>query len=221
MTDVSLHQLSQDRAALYHWFAQLYTAPPTAAEVSDLQHGAAQALLQALARVPGAEAGVGMLQALLAVAPPAQLAADIGAAHARLFYGAAGPGAVLPYRSVHDGDEGLTGRQAMADMDRLLRQHRLRLATGTHELPDHLGVQLEALSHLARRVAECTQAGTPTSLLLAEQADFVATQLLSWLPAFALRVTLADTLGFHAGLGRVLLAVVEQDHAYLTEGCAA
>jgi len=221
MNDVSLHQLSLDRAALYRWFARLYLAPPTAAEVADLQQGRAQALLQALAQVPGAEAGVAALQQVLASAAAPQLAADIGAAHARLFYGAAGPDAVPPYRSVHDSDDGLMGQQAMADMDRLLRQHRLRLAPDQHELSDHLGVQLDALAHLACRGAECAQAGTPTALLLAEQADFVATQLLSWLPAFALRVTVADTLGFHAGLGRALLAVVEHDHAYLTEGCAA
>lgn len=53
--------------------------------------------------------------------------------------------------------------------------------------------------------------------LQAEQAAFLDDQLLSWLQAFARRVTEADELGFHAGLANVLVPVLAQDLAFLRE----
>jgi TorA maturation chaperone TorD len=74
------------------------------------------------------------------------------------------------------------------------------------------------MSQLAYRLAEAAELknGMPATLQT-EQADFLANQLLSWLPDFVKRVAEVDDLGFHAGLARVLVAVLDQDHAYLTE----
>lgn len=222
MSDREFAAVALDRAALYHWFARAFLAPPAASEVVDLHAGPASSLLDALASVPGAGAGVAAMRAVLEAEEPAHVSAAIGAVHARLFYGAGGDDAVAPYRSAHDSEEGLLCGKAAAEMDKVLRQHRLRVDDTVRESADHLSVQLDAMAQLAARSAQA--GGTPANVpdaLRAEQADFVATQLLSWLGRFARRVTDADALGYHAGLAHALLAVVEQDHQYLTEAAPA
>ena len=103
-------------------------------------------------------------------------------------------------------------------MERALRQHRLKLTEDVCEPADHLAVQLDAMSQLAQRLAE--EAAQPTRALtplLAEQADFLDCQLLSWIDRFTERVAVCDELGFHAGLTALLSGFLRQDRAYLSE----
>ena len=53
--------------------------------------------------------------------------------------------------------------------------------------------------------------------LLAEQVDFLGTQLLAWVRHFAARVAAVDASGYYAGLASVLVAFLDQDSAYLAE----
>jgi TorA maturation chaperone TorD len=74
------------------------------------------------------------------------------------------------------------------------------------------------MAQLALRFVESSQKSSDAlANLRGEQKDFLSAQLLSWLPEFSRRVVDVDDLGFHAGLATVLLAVLEQDHAYLSE----
>lgn len=218
MTDFSPSQIAANRAALYHWFALAFFAPPVESEVIELRDGKTQLLLKSLAATPGAETGIDAMCRALASGTPAGVASTLGAVHARLFYGAGGYESASPYRSVYNSERGLLCQHATAEMERVLRQHRLRLEDKVCEPSDHLSIQLEVMSQLAYRFAEAAEQKSSTlATLQAEQADFLSTQLLSWLPDFAKRVAEIDDLGFHAGLARVLVAVLDQDHAYLTE----
>ncbi len=218
MSELTSTQIAANRAALYRWFALAFFAPPTAAEVLDMREGQAHQLLTSLAAVPGASQGVPAMAEVLASGTPAELASTISCAHARLFYGVGGHETALPYRSIYSSERGLLCQQATTEMERVLRQHRLRLEANVCEPSDHLSIQLEVMAQLALRFVESSQQGSGAlATLNVEQADFLNAQLLSWLPQFSRRVGEVDDLGFHAGLAAVLLAVLEQDHAYLVE----
>ena len=74
------------------------------------------------------------------------------------------------------------------------------------------------MSQLALRVAEeAALQSRPLPPLLAEQVDFLGTQLLAWVRHFAARVATVDPSGYYAGLASVLVAFLDQDHAYLAE----
>lgn len=212
-------QLSRQRAALYHRIARLVLAPPDEDAVSDLRRGAGRAFLDLLAAAPGAGTAVAAMRGVLEHGTARQAAARIGAAHALLFDGAGGPESVPPYRSVFSDPSGLLCREATAQMERLLRQHRLRLDPHVHEPADHLAIQLEAMAQLVLRSAEAVECGDlppdETDPLLDEQASFAAAQLASWMPALAARIAGADPTGWHAGLAAALAAFVESDLAYL------
>ena len=218
MAEVTSVQIAANRAALYRWFALAIFAPPTESEVADMLEGGTHQLLNSFAAIPGASAGLHAMRDVLASAAPAEVASALGAAHARMFYGVGGYEAASPYRSVYSSERGVLCQQATTEMERVLRQHRLRLEDNVCEPSDHLSIQLEVMAQLALRFVEAAKepSGALTSLQ-SEQADFLSTQLLSWLPEFSRRVIEMDVLGFHAGLASVLLAVLEQDYAYLIE----
>ena len=218
MDELSLSQIAANRAALYHWFAMAFFAPPTLDEVIDMRQGKAQRLLQSLAATPGAGPGVDAMSEVLDAAAPATVVSALGVAHARLFFGVGVHEATPPYRSVYSSEQGLLCQHATAEMERVLRQHRLRLQDAVNEPSDHVSIQLEVMAQLALRYAEAAAENSDAlAHLQAEQAAFLDEQLLSWLPAFARRVTEADELGFHAGLANVLVPVLAQDLAFLRE----
>ena len=218
MSELTSTQIAGNRAALYRWFALAFFAPPTEAEVVDMQEGKAHQLLTSLAVVPGASQGVRAMAKVLASGTPAELTSTISCAHSRLFYGVGGHETALPYRSIYSSERGLLCQQATTEMERVLRQHRLRLEANVCEPSDHLSIQLEVMAQLALRFVESSEEESGTlATLNDEQADFLSVQLLSWVPAFSRRVVVIDDLGFHAGLTAVLLAVLAQDHTYLIE----
>ncbi len=218
MADCSLSQISVNRAALYHWFSMAFFAPPTVSDIVDMCDGKAQHLLQALAATQDTGSGVAAMFEVLTTDTPAMVASTLGTAYGRLFLGVGAYEVAPPYRSVYSSAGGLLCQQATAEMERVLRQHRLRLQDKVKEPSDHLSIQLEVMAQLALRFAEVAE--DPASNLIhlqQEQADFLAGQLLCWLPAFAQRVIEVDDQGFYAGLASVLLRVLEQDLAYLDE----
>lgn len=218
MAEYSSSQVAANRASLYHWFAMAFFAPPTADEIVDMREGKTYYLLQALAATPDTSPGVAAMLEVVSADNPALVASALGAAHAGLFLGVSAYEAAPPYRSVYSNAPGLLCQQATAEMDRVLRQHRLRLREQVNEPSDHVSIQLEVMAQLALRYSEAAQSkANHLADLQSEQARFLAEQLLSWLPAFARRVVEVDSLGCHAGLASVMLAVLEQDLAFLKE----
>jgi TorA-specific chaperone len=221
MDDDRCGPVAANRAALYHWFSQLFFAAPTTSDVVNMREGKASHLLNALAASPGANMGIQAMIDVLASDAPAVVATKLSAAHARLLDGVGGYETAPPYRSVYCSERGVLCQQETAEMERVLRQHRLRIQDNVHEPADHLSIQLEVMAQLALRLAETApQNAGALPTLRREQADFLNAQLLSWLPAFSRRVVEMDALGFHAGLARALQAVLEQDHEYLTQATA-
>lgn len=212
-------ELARHRAALYHWFALAFYRPPNDQEVLSLRAGMQRSLLAALAATPDAGPGVAAMRRVLDGGAVADTVAKLGTVHARIFEGAGGQAIAPPYRSVYESADQLLCQKASADMDRVLRQHRLRIDPAVHEPPDYLPVQLEAMSQLALRAAEeADLRSRPLRPLQDEQAEFLTTQLLSWVREFAARVAAVDSSGYYAGLASVLVVFLDQDRACLAEG---
>jgi TorA maturation chaperone TorD len=183
-----------------------------------MMDGKAAQLLRSLAITPEAELGIQAMLEVLASGMSAEVASRINVAHTAMFYGVGGFDTASPYRSVYSSERGLLCQKETAEMERVLRQHRLRLDDKVKEPSDHLSIQLEVMAQLALRFAEAAQQGSNNlTTLQEEQADFLSNQLLTWLPTFVRRVVEVDTLGFHAGLVCVLLGFLESDREFLTE----
>ena len=210
--------IERNRAALYRWFARLFLTTPGETEVIDLRAGRMRAVLESLAMTPGAEEPVAAIRQALDHGSAASVAASLGVAQSRLFDGFGGDQSTPPYRSLFTSDSGLLCQEATVEMERVLRQYRLKLDEKVCEPADHLSLQLEVMSQLALRAAsESETAGGEASPFLIGQADFIDQQLLDWVPRFAGRLATVDELGFHAGLAALLVLVLEQDRAYLAE----
>jgi len=180
--------------------------------------GPTHRLLQSLAATPDTGLGVAAMLEVLTDDTPAATAAKLGTAHARLFLGISAYDGAPAYRSIYASAPGLLCQQATAEMERVLRQHRLRLNDKVNEPSDHVSIQLEVMAQLALRLSEAAdEQASNVRLLQDEQAQFLAEQLLCWLPAFVRRVIEVDDLGYYAGLASVLLRVLQQDQAYLNE----
>ncbi len=221
MIDDSSSQIASNRAALYHWFALAFIAPPTEMEVVNMRDGKARQLLIALAATPGASRGIEAMNEVLASGTPAEVTSALCTAHSRLFYGVGGHQTASLYRSVYSSERGLLCQQATAEMERVLRQLGLRLEDKVCEPSDHLSIQLEVMAQLAMRFVESAKKSSGAlSTIQGEQADFLIAQLLSWVPTLSQRVVEVDDLGFHAGLISTLQAVLEQDLAFLTQATA-
>lgn len=208
----------RNRAALYRWFSRFFYTTPGEAEVSDLCSGRMRVVLESLAVIPGAEEPVATICRTLDRGSAASVATSLGVAQTRLFEGVGGHPATPPYRSVFTSDSGLLCQKASLEMEQVLRQYHLKLDESVCEPADHLSLQLELLSQLALLAATEMETGAGAAAsFLDGQVNFINQQLLDWLPPFARRLATVDELGFHASLAALLILVLEQDRAYLTE----
>ena len=219
MVDTSLAAISRNRAALYHWFALEFIAPPDETQVASLQHGQAHELLVSLHAADATAGAIEAMRRVLDLGSPERVSVSLQAAHARLFDGAGGFDTAPPYRSIYTSERGLMYQQATADMERLLQQLQLGIASAVGEPADHLSLQLEVMSELALRhtAALESEPAIDAAALVADQVGFLDGQLLNWVGPFAQRLTEVDELGFHAGLATLLAVVLQQDRAYLTD----
>jgi TorA maturation chaperone TorD/Fe-S-cluster-containing hydrogenase component 2 len=92
------------------------------------------------------------------------------------------------------------------------RYHRLGLAPGEGELPDHASLELAFLGHLAAAEAEVQAAGDGrlVARLRAEQRQFLRTHASAWLPDVGTALTAADDL-FYVIVGRLLSEFLSEE----------
>ncbi|HUW13341.1 MAG TPA: molecular chaperone TorD family protein [Anaerolineae bacterium] len=129
---------------------------------------------------------------------------------ARLFVGPGRPVA-HPFESVYR--EGRTMGECTVDVRRRLAAEGV--APGDNVLPDHVGIELAFMAHLASREASAWETGEPEEALevLTRQDSFLQTHLLAWLPQFCHRVLVGRPHDFYAGLARQAETFVSEDAA--------
>ncbi len=144
----------------------------------------------------------------LEAADPSQLAS----AHVELFDRGVGPDACPPFESAHR-SEGRPGAEAAlyAQLRRDYQTFGLQPAT-TAITPDHITVELEAMSWLCRIERQQREAGRSVAMTLARQQAFLRDHLVSWIPSFASQLRRADRHPFYSALAAALHAFTTHDH---------
>lgn len=198
----------QHYACLYAWLAGLFARELDERQLARLQEPELATWLDYLSQQAPLAASVAALrQAItaLAVRPDARL--ELAADFAGLFL-LSQQRAALPYASCWQGEKARFRQDACEQMQALLHEAGMQVATEFREPEDHLAVFLELLSHLS--FADGQQPETAPAL----QADLYRRTLrllLGWLPDFTGRCTRHDPFGLYAALSQLLLALVRLD----------
>jgi len=119
--------------------------------------------------------------------------------YTRLFVGP-GPPVAHPYESVYR--EGRTMGRTTLDVRRQLVEEGL--APEGRTLPDHIGIELAFMAHLAGREALAWEMGNvdAAQTYLQRQEAFLRDHLLAWLPQFCRRLLAGRPHAHYAGLAR-------------------
>ncbi|MDO8673519.1 MAG: molecular chaperone TorD family protein [Dehalococcoidia bacterium] len=198
------------RSTVYGLLARAFLTEPTPSFLLGLSE---PNTLRILAKVGG------QWMASLPDFDPGALADELATEYARLFVG---PGYHLyPYESMHiagndaewEGpDAHLYGKPAIA-VSEVYRQAGIVPSPSFHGLPDHLGVELEYMSHLSSREARCWEkedAGGATSALALQQ-NFLHRHLVPWVPRFARRVRRFGAHPFYCSMASAASRFVQID----------
>jgi DMSO reductase family type II enzyme chaperone len=121
-----------------------------------------------------------------------------------------------PYEGVYRaGDRSAT----MLQVSEFYRHFGLEVSReeGTHELPDHLAVELEFLHFLTFKEAQATRERRRDLLdgYRRAQRDFLERHLAEWVPAFCDRLAVANAAPFYDHLAGITRDVLHHDHAWL------
>ncbi len=111
---------------------------------------------------------------------------------------------------------GLWSQERMKNMEEVLRFYNhfgLSLDQSRHELPDHLGTELEFLHYLAFREAEGLQAELDVGSYRRAQRDFIKRHPGRWVPQLRAKLEAHTPPRFFAELFRMLEQLLAHEHA--------
>ena len=208
--------ICQQRARFYDWFCALFARELDAAQIAAYGRGEAAPLLDACEQLGLAGAATRVQQAIAGFSLFAQARIELAADFAQLFL-LDQRSAALPYASFYLSEgQRLYGPQEEA-MRAFLAEGGLQVQADFREPADHLAVYLAALAHWSRVTAELADVATQTAAAR-QQAEFLVTALLSWLPEFVARCqAIRVSSDFYPALAALLLAFVEADAAALQD----
>jgi TorA maturation chaperone TorD len=134
---------------------------------------------------------------------------DICADYTRLFIG---PGIVIapPWESVHFSEERLTFQEQTLKVREWYRRFGLQAEKIYQEPDDHIGLQLEFLTHLARRALAAVEQNDHSELknLVDAQRNFLREHLDRWAPAWCELVEQNARTDFYRGMARLCKGVL-------------
>ena len=141
----------------------------------------------------------------LADRPQEEVLEELAAEFARLFLG---PGNhISPHESVQINDQGgsLWGAETVA-VKGFIEAAGFVITDQSPNLPDHLSVELDFLSHLAKLESESWRQGdlTATGNTLDWQADFIANHIGKWVDKFCKKIAERRALPFYQLFSEVL-----------------
>lgn len=210
------------RAEVYQFLAAVFSAPPARELVQSLAEGRLQS---ALSEVVGGRGIHWEGRKLTVCATLAELEEEFHA-----LFVVPGPRYVPPYESVYLDSlevDPMAGCAAWAQMGQPLPPPRVRdgvlwgastvavqnayieaglqLSPDCHELPDHLGLELEFMAHLCEREAEATgcNGSDGAQAWRARQRHFLHRHLRRWLPLFRARLTRARAHPFYTAMALI------------------
>jgi len=180
-------------AALCQWFATLFAAELTEAQILAYQQGEGDPIIDVLSEIPElAEPAARFRDAFnglnLMAHPRLELAADFAAMFLMDKRSSA-----LPYASVYTSPGGNFFSKAQEQMQQRLAANKQAVKPGFGEPSDHLAVMLDYLGEQFDQLTEHTASAEQTQKLIAIQT-FVERELMNWLPAFVQQGTTVNTV---------------------------
>lgn len=149
---------------------------------------------------------------LMASLPGQEAVHRVAAEYTRLFVGPGAPPAPLWESLYREGGKFLFG-QPTFDMKQVLREHGLGLDEETHQLEDHLGVELLYLAAMSERFA----AGAPSAADVRGQAGFIQEHLLWWVGDLHAKAEALAPEGYYAPVIELAWGVLLWDAELLAE----
>lgn len=207
---------NEKRAEIYWWLSSLFSKELSDKEIEQYHSPQIRAFLGGLGENAGLHAAVThLVDALNRLMDREDARLELAADFCDLFL-KSDKDSALPYASVYIGQTGLlndTPAQAMAE---LLKKHGVTTHETLNEPADHLAIELDFLGHLIIRSNELEKEAH-MDRAFAEQAAFIQTHLMRWVPQFATRCQSLDQFGFYAAVTELLVAFLELDLAYLAD----
>jgi len=130
-------------------------------------------------------------------------------------------GGVRPPCPLYGGEWGGARKHSMEEVMRFFRFFGLKVDGGTHELPDHITVELEFMKVLAHMGGLASARGMDPLPFLRAQRDFLARQPARWWPMLQRKLATQEPPPFYAGLASLAGAVFAADFKHLQAEIAA
>jgi DMSO reductase family type II enzyme chaperone len=124
-------------------------------------------------------------------------------------------GGVRPPCPLYGGEWGGARKHSMEEVMRFFRFFGLKVDDGTHELPDHITVELEFMKVLAHMAGLASARGMDPLPFLRAQRDFLSRQPARWWPMLQRKLTAQEPLPFYAALAALAGAVFAADLKHL------
>ncbi len=124
-----------------------------------------------------------------------------------------------PPCSLHEGviRRNVTRVETFTDLLRCYDYFGVNLSKSRRRYPDYLGVQLEFMAFLGRKVTQVEEDRDDSVPLRRAQRDFLERHLLSWVPLLTEKIERTVHESFYKSLSRLLLCFLERHHEYLAE----
>jgi len=120
----------------------------------------------------------------------------------------------LPYASLYIEKSDLKDKTPAQSIAELMEKNGVHVQEHTDEPYDHLATELDFLGHLVIRSNELELSSRMESALN-NQAEYIRTHLMNWVPQFQAQIKKQDTLGFYSAMTGLLVAFLELDLNYL------
>jgi DMSO reductase family type II enzyme chaperone len=124
-------------------------------------------------------------------------------------------GGVRPPCPLYGGEWGGARKHSMEEVMRFFRFFGLKVDAGTHELPDHITVELEFMKVLAHMAGLASARGMDPLPFQRAQRDFLSRQPARWWPMLQRKLAAQEPLPFYAGLASLAGAVFAADLKHL------
>jgi TorA maturation chaperone TorD len=198
-----------DRGNLYGFLAAVFRKPLSTRMLLKIR---STSFVEALA-VAGVEFDFGFLEA-----SEAGLLEELAVDFTQLFHGPGGH--IAPYESVQTARDGgeLNGKAAKLVRDSI-EASGFKVDPAAGVLPDHISVELEFMSEMARNEADAWEKGDLAGArdCLARQSEFVKAHLNAWVPEFCDKVRQEASTRFYHEIAGLLADLVERDRAELAQ----
>jgi DMSO reductase family type II enzyme chaperone len=206
------------RAVIYRFLSRCFSYPDR--ELMELFNSARlEEFLQAWHYLSlDTEEAIAMIANWLAQYPDYETALlELDKEYTRLFITAYPKTIAPPYSSVYLDSEQLVWGKSTAEVARLYEAAGLSINEHFHDIPDHIGAELEFASYLIVEQQKSKEnAPIPVQELASIERRFLTDHLLRWTPAFFSRVAECSRLTFYHVTASLSRQFVEEETKHLS-----